>query len=212
MIWASSQSAPINSVQELIKIAKARPGTLKYASAGSGSPMHMGGEIFKDLTGTDIHSRALQRWRTRIDQPYQRVRRILHSTLLPRYCRRSAPADSSALAIARESRLAKYPNIPTFIEAGLPRYEANAWYSMHAPAGTPATVIAKINRELVKAIALPDVVEKLRQLGSDGVGDTPAHFGAFVRAELDKYAGSSRKPASASNSVRFRISQGRVSG
>ena len=187
MILGVSQSAPINSVQELIKIAKARSGTLKYASAGSGSPMHMGGEIFKDLTGTDI-----------IHVPYSGGAPALISlisgetdiafdtaaSILPQV----RAGRLKALAIARESRLAEYPNIPTFIEAGLPLYEANAWYSMHAPAGTPATVIAKINRELVKAITLPDVVEKLRQLGSDGVGDTPAHFGAFVRAELDKYS------------------------
>ena len=70
----------------------------------------------------------------------------------------------------------------------MPAYEANAWYSIHAPAGTPPAVILKINQQLVKAIKLPDVAEKLRQLGSDGVGDTPEHFGAFVRAELDKYS------------------------
>jgi tripartite-type tricarboxylate transporter receptor subunit TctC len=93
-----------------------------------------------------------------------------------------------ALAIARASRLAEYPNIPTFAEAGLPAYEANAWYSMHAPAGTPPAIIRKINAELVKAMAAPDMIEKLRQLGSDPGGDTPEHFGAFVRAELDKYA------------------------
>ena len=92
-----------------------------------------------------------------------------------------------ALAIARASRLAEYPNIPTFAEAGLPGYDANAWYSMHAPASTPPAIIRKINAELVKAMALPDIIEKLRQLGSDGVGDTPEHFGAFVRAELEKY-------------------------
>jgi tripartite-type tricarboxylate transporter receptor subunit TctC len=149
--------------------------------------MHMGGEMFKDLTGTDI-----------IHVPYSGGAPALISlisgetdiafdtaaSILPQV----RAGRLKALAIARESRLAEYPNIPTFIEAGLPLYEANAWYSMHAPAGTPATVIAKINRELVKAITLPDVVEKLRQLGSDGVGDTPAHFGAFVRAELDKYS------------------------
>ena len=187
MILGVNPSRSINSVQELIKLAKARPGTLKYATAGSGSPMHMGGEIFKDLTGIDI-----------IHVPYSGGGPALISliggetdiafdtaaSILPQV----RAGRLKALAIARASRLAEYPNIPTFVEAGLPGYAANAWYSMHAPATTPPAIIRKINGELVKALALPDVIEKLRQLGSDGVGDTPEHFGAFVRAELEKYS------------------------
>jgi tripartite-type tricarboxylate transporter receptor subunit TctC len=93
-----------------------------------------------------------------------------------------------AIAIARPTRHPEYPNLPTFIESGLPAYEANAWYSMHAPAGTPRAVIDKINKELVKAISYPDVQERLRLLGSEGVGNTPEQFDAFVRAELAKYS------------------------
>jgi len=187
MIVGVNQAAPITSVQELIKLAKARPGTLKYATAGSGSPMHMGGEIFKDVAGVDL-----------LHVPYSGGGPALISliagetdiafdtaaSILPQV----RAGRIRALAIARASRLAEYPNIPTFAEAGLPAYEANAWYSMHAPAGTPPAIIRKINAELVKAMAAPDMIEKLRQLGSDPGGDTPEHFGAFVRAELDKYS------------------------
>ena len=186
MLLCVNPSRPINSVQDLIKLAKARPATLKFGSGGSGSPMHMGGEIFKDLTGIDI-----------VHIPYSGGGPALISliggetditfdtaaSILPHV----RSGKLRALAIARASRLAEYPNIQTFVEAGLPGYEANAWYSIHAPAGTPRAIVMKINQQLVKAIALPDVAEKLRQLGSDGVGDTPEHFGAFVRAELDKY-------------------------
>ena len=187
MVLGVNPSRPINSVQDLIALAKARPGTLKYGPAGSGSPMHMGAEIFKDITGVDM-----------IHVPYSGGGPALISliggetdiafdtaaSILPHV----RSGKLRALAIARATRLAEYPNIPTFVEAGLPAYEANAWYSIHAPAGTPPAVILKINQQLVKAIKLPDVAEKLRQLGSDGVGDTPEHFGAFVRAELDKYS------------------------
>jgi tripartite-type tricarboxylate transporter receptor subunit TctC len=186
MVLGVNPSRPINSVQELIKLAKARPDTLKYATAGSGSPMHMGAEIFKDITGVEM-----------IHVPYSGGGPALISliggetdiafdtaaSILPHV----RSGKLRALAIARASRLAEYPNIATFVEAGLPAYEANAWYSVHAPAGTPRAVILKINQQLVTAIKLPDVAEKLRQLGSDGVGDTPEHFAAFVRAELDKY-------------------------
>ncbi len=187
MLVGVNQAAPIASVQDLIKLAKARPGTLKYATAGSGSPMHMGGEIFKDVTGVDL-----------LHVPYSGGGPALISlvagetdiafdtaaSILPQV----RAGRIRALAIARKSRLAEYPNIPTFAEAGLPAYEANAWYSMHAPARTPSILIRKINAELVKAMAAPDMIEKLRQLGSDPGGDTPEHFGAFVRAELDKYS------------------------
>ena len=187
MIVGVNQAAPINSVQELIKLAKARPGTLKYASAGSGSPMHMGGEIFKDVAGVDL-----------LHVPYSGGGPALISlvagetdiafdtaaSILPQV----RAGRIRALAIARSSRLTEYPNIPTFVEAGLPAYEANAWYSMHAPARTPNAIIRKINGELVKAMGQPDMIEKLRQLGSDPGGDTPEHLGTFVRAELDKYS------------------------
>ncbi len=187
MVLGVNPSRAINSVQDLIKLAKSRPGTLKYATAGSGSPMHMGAEIFRDLTGTDM-----------IHVPYSGGGPALISliggetdiafdtaaSILPHV----RSGKLRALGMVRASRLAEYPNIPTFAEAGLPAYEANAWYSVHAPAGTPAAVILKINQALVRAIRSPDVAEKLRQLGSDGVGDTPEQFGAFVRAELEKYA------------------------
>jgi tripartite-type tricarboxylate transporter receptor subunit TctC len=149
--------------------------------------MHMGGEIFKDLTGIEI-----------IHVPYSGGGPALISLISGETDLAFDTAASilphvrsgrlRALGIARASRLAEYPDIPTFAEAGLPAYEANAWYSMHAPARTPPGVILKINRQLAAAIKLPDVVEKLRQLGSDGVGDSPEHFGAFVRVELDKYS------------------------
>ncbi len=186
MILGVHPSTPINSVQDLIKLAKARPGAVKFATAGAGSPMHMGGEIFKDITHTDI-----------LHVPYGGGGPALISliagetdiafdtaaSILPHV----RSGKIRAIAIARPTRHPEYPNLPTFIEAGLPAYQANAWYSMHAPAGTPPAIIDKINKELVKAIAYPDVQERLRLLGSEAVGNTPEQFAAFVRAELAKY-------------------------
>lgn len=187
MILGVNPSTPINSVQDLIKFAKAKPGVLKFGSAGAGSPMHMGGEIFRDVTRVDI-----------LHVPYAGGGPALMSliagetdiafdtaaSILPHV----RSGKIRAIAIARESRHPEYPNLPTFAEAGLPAYQANAWYSIHAPAGTPRPVIAKLNKELVREIKLPDVAERLRQLGSEGVGNTPEQLGEFVRAELAKYA------------------------
>jgi tripartite-type tricarboxylate transporter receptor subunit TctC len=92
-----------------------------------------------------------------------------------------------ALAIARSDRLPEYPAIVTFTEAGLPEYTASAWYSMHAPARTPPEIVARLNRELVRILALADIREKLKELGSDGVGNTPEEFAQFAASEHARY-------------------------
>jgi tripartite-type tricarboxylate transporter receptor subunit TctC len=187
MVVAVNQSSPAKTVKELMALAKSKPGMLKFANAGPGSPMHMGGEIFKDIAGVDI-----------LGVPYGGGGPALISLMAGETDMTFDTAASimthvrsgklRALAIARATRLQEYPNLPTFIEAGLPDYKANAWYSFHAPAGTPRPVIAAVHRELVKALALPDVAERLRQLASDGVGNTPEEFDVFVKDELRKYS------------------------
>ena len=91
------------------------------------------------------------------------------------------------LAIARTSRLADLPQVPTFAEAGMPEYTASAWYSVHAPAKTPADIVARLNKELVRAVSLPDIKDRLKDLGSDGVGNSQEEFGRFVADEHAKY-------------------------
>ena len=91
------------------------------------------------------------------------------------------------LAIARASRLPELPQVPTFAEAGMPEYTASAWYSVHAPAKTPSDIVARLNKELVRSVNLPDFKERLKDLGSDGVGNTQDEFGRFVADEHAKY-------------------------
>jgi tripartite-type tricarboxylate transporter receptor subunit TctC len=93
-----------------------------------------------------------------------------------------------ALAISAPRRSAEYPELPTFAEAGLPRYDTNAWYSMHAPAGTPAGIVRRLNGELLTILKDPDILARFKQLSTDPVGNSPEEFGAFVKAELEKYA------------------------
>jgi tripartite-type tricarboxylate transporter receptor subunit TctC len=92
------------------------------------------------------------------------------------------------LAIARKERLPEAPDLPTFAEAGLPGYEANGWYSIHAPAGTPKAIVEKLNKEIIRVSNLPDIKERLKQLGTETVADnTPEKLTAFVQRELEKY-------------------------
>ncbi|MCI3952538.1 MAG: Tricarboxylate transport protein TctC [Burkholderiales bacterium] len=180
-------AVPANSVKELIALAKAKPGDLKFASGGNGTPPHMAGVIFASMTGIKLLHVPYKGGGPAIAGLIGGETTMMFDTaasILPHV--RSGRLKS--LAIARSARLPEYPNLQTFAEAGVPGYEVNAWYSMHAPAGTPAPIIAKWNRELVRILKLPDIQQRLKQLGSEGVGNAPEAFAKFVRAESAKYA------------------------
>jgi len=185
-------SVPAKSLKELIALAKAKPGELRFASGGAATPPHMAGEIFASMTGIKLvhvpykgggpaHAGLLG---GETSMMFDTAASILPHVQSGRLC---------ALAIARPARLPEYPNLPTFAEAGVPGYEVNAWYSMHAPAGVPKDIIAKLNREFVRVLKLPDIQERLKVLGSEGIGNTPEEFAKFVRAESAKYAKAIRE-------------------
>src|SRR5688500_15215817 len=180
-------AVPARSVQELIALEKAKPGELKFASGGSGTAPHMAGEIFANMTGIRLLHVPYKGGGPAIAGLIGGETTMMFDTaasILPHV----KGGKLRALAIARSARLPEYPDLPTFAEAGVKGYEVNAWYSVHAPAGVAKDIVAKVNRELVRILALPDIKEKLRQLGSEGVGNTPEEFGRFVRDESAKYA------------------------
>ncbi|GAA4328957.1 tripartite tricarboxylate transporter substrate binding protein [Pigmentiphaga soli] len=187
VILAVNVDVPAHSVGELIKLAKARPGDLKFASGGVGSVMHTSGMVFSQVAGVQM-----------LHVPYKGagpgyVALMAHevdlvidtaAALMPYV----STGKVRGLAIARKTRMPEAPDLPTFAEAGLPEFEANGWYSIHAPAGTPAPVIDKLNREINRISNMPDVKERLRQLGTEVAPDnTPENLTAFVRSELAKY-------------------------
>ncbi len=180
-------SVPAKTLKDLIALAKAKPGELKFASGGAATPPHMAGEIFASMTGIRL-----------VHVPYKGGGPA-HAGLLGGETNMMFDTAASilphvqsgklrALAIARPARLPEYPNLQTFAEAGVPGYEVNAWYSMHAPAGVPKDIVAKLNRDFVRVLKLPDIQERLKALGSEGVGNTPEEFAKFVRVESAKYA------------------------
>jgi tripartite-type tricarboxylate transporter receptor subunit TctC len=185
-LLAVNPALPANSLKELIALAKRRPGQLEFASAGTGSSAHMLGETFKSLAKIDI-----------IQVPYKGGAPAIVGTISGEAQMMADPAASilphvksgrlKALAIARATRLSDLPQVPTFAEAGMPEYTASAWYSVHAPAKTPADIVARLNRELVRIVNLQDIKDRLKDLGSDGVGNTQEEFGRFVADEHAKY-------------------------
>jgi tripartite-type tricarboxylate transporter receptor subunit TctC len=178
---------PAKSLGELLAAAKAKPGGLAYASGGNGTPPHINAEVFKSVAGVDLlHVAYKGGGPALVDLMAGRVHVMLDTAASAMPHVRSGKLR--ALAISGARRSPEYPDLPTFAEAGLPQYDTNAWYSMHAPAGTPAEVIRRLNAELVAILKDPDILARFKQLSTEPVGNSPEEFAAFVRAELDKYA------------------------
>ncbi|MGH8616743.1 MAG: Bug family tripartite tricarboxylate transporter substrate binding protein [Burkholderiales bacterium] len=186
VVMGVNQSVPAKTVAEFIALAKAKPGALKYGSGGNGSVMHTAGMVFSQAAGISmLHVPYKGAGPAYIALGGTEVDVVIDTTaaLLPLI--RSGRVRG--LAVARKSRLTDFPELPTFAEAGLPGYEANGWYSMHAPAGTSPEIVARLNQEINRILALPDVQERYRLLSTDGTPGTPAQLDAFVKSERAKY-------------------------
>jgi tripartite-type tricarboxylate transporter receptor subunit TctC len=182
-----NQELPAKSLQELISLAKGKPGALAYASGGNGTPPHINAEVFKAVAGVDLLHVAYKGGGPALtDLIAGRVHVMLDTaaSAMPHV----RGGKLRALALSAPKRSAEYPELPTFAEAGLPQYDTNAWYSMHAPAGTPAEIVRRLNRELVAILKDPEILARFKQLSTDPVGNSPEAFGAFVKVELEKYA------------------------
>ena len=182
-----NQDLPAKSLQDLISLAKSKPGALAYASGGNGTPPHINAEVFKAVAGVDLLHVAYKGGGPALtDLIAGRVHVMLDTaaSAMPHV----RGGKLRALALSAPKRSAEYPDLPTFAEAGLPQYDTNAWYSMHAPAGTPAEIVRRLNRELVAILKDPEILARFKQLSTDPVGNSPEEFGAFVKVELDKYA------------------------
>jgi tripartite-type tricarboxylate transporter receptor subunit TctC len=186
-VMVVNKDLPAASLAEFISLAKSKPGSFTYASGGNGTPPHINGEVFKALAGIDL-----------LHVPYKGGGPALADLVAGRVHVMLDTAASAmphvrggrlrALAISARERSPEYPEVPTFAEAGLPQYETNAWYSMHAPAGTPPEIVRRLNAELVAIVKDPEILARFKQLSTEPVGNSPEEFAAFVKAELEKYA------------------------
>jgi tripartite-type tricarboxylate transporter receptor subunit TctC len=179
-------SVPVKSVSELIALAKSKPSALSFGSPGTGSAPHLVGELFKMVTaipsqhipykgsGTGAPALAAGEVQFFFDaiaghQPFITLGRV------------------KALAVTSPARLAAFPDIPTMKEAGLAKVDGTVWYGLLAPAATPKPIIAKLNAESRKVLAMQEVKDRLVASGIDTGGGTPEEFGRFIRAEYEKW-------------------------
>jgi tripartite-type tricarboxylate transporter receptor subunit TctC len=174
------------SMAELVADAKRQPGKLSYSSSGAGGSQHLAGELLQQKAGIKL-----------IHVPYKGASPALNDLLGGQIAMGFMTSLSSvpyfqsgklrALAVAAPQRMPQLPDVPTMAEAGFPGVEMNSWSGLLAPAKTPPEIVAKLNREAVKALQSPDVRDKLVAQGALVVASTPQEFGAYLAREYDSY-------------------------
>jgi tripartite-type tricarboxylate transporter receptor subunit TctC len=175
------------TVNELIALAKARPGEINFASSGHGTPAHLAGELFNSMAGVKL-----------VHVPYKGAAPALADLLggqvqlmfstMPPALPHVRDGKLRALAVTSLKRSRATPELPTVDEAALPGFEANTWHGVVVPAGTPAAVVVRLNREIVAILHMPEVVERLSGQGAQALGSTPEEFTAYIKAETLKWA------------------------
>ena len=180
-------SQPIRTVKDLIALAQAKPGKLNFVSAGHGTPPHLAGELFKNMTGVNM-----------VHVPYKGGGPAL-ADLLAGQVELYFAGISSVLPFVKEGRLrgvavtsakrtAVMPETPTVAESGLPGFEVGNWYAVHAPAATSKAIVTRLNTELIRTLGVAELKKRFFELAADPFGSTPEELAAYNRSEIAKWA------------------------
>jgi tripartite-type tricarboxylate transporter receptor subunit TctC len=178
---------PVNSMQEFIAYAKARPNTLNYGSTGIGSTANMAGALLNQMAGIQL-----------VHVPYKGTAQSL-TDVIAGHLHVAIPSMTSsiahiragkikALGVTSSKRSSQLPDVPTIAEAGVPGYQAVIWNGVLAPAGTPKPVLDRLSRELAAAMRSPEARARYGAMGAETIGSTPEEFAKFIRAEIEQYA------------------------
>ena len=179
-------SVPAKTVKEFIALAKAKPGTITFGSAGQATSPHLSGELLKVLAKIDI-----------VHVPFKGSGQSVISSLAGEIAANFPSVPTAipyikagklrGLGVTMAKRTAALPDVPSIAEAGVPGYEATQWFGMLAPAGTPRPIIDRLNHEMVKLLKSPEVRDRLIADGTDPAPTTPEEFGAYIKSETEKW-------------------------
>jgi tripartite-type tricarboxylate transporter receptor subunit TctC len=179
-------SLPVKSIKDLVALARAKPGQLNFASAGSGNATHLAGELFCSAARVRlVHVPYKGSGPALVDLVGGQVQ-IMFSNLtaaLPQV----KTGRIRALAVTGEKRAAAAPELPTVIEAGVPGYVVVSWFGVLVPAATPREIVMRLNADLAQAMRAPDIRERLAGEGAEPTVGTPEQFGAFIRADIEQW-------------------------
>jgi tripartite-type tricarboxylate transporter receptor subunit TctC len=186
-VLLANASLPVKSVRELVALARERPGTLNFGSAGIGTSAHFAGELFKSLAAIDI-----------VHVPYKGNAPAIADLIggqiqlmfdfLPSAVPFIRSGKVKALAITPVRRSPSLPEVPTIAESGVPAYDMLSYFGVLVPAKTPAAIVARLNAEINKISTLPDVKERYAREGVDPISETPEGFRAYLQTEITKWA------------------------
>jgi tripartite-type tricarboxylate transporter receptor subunit TctC len=181
-------SLPVKNVKELIALAKSRPGELNFGSGGTGTNTHLGSELLKNLAGINmVHIPYKGAGAVLTDLMAGQVQVLISAapTVLPYV----ASHRLRALMVTDDKRTRVLPDVPSVKEAGLPKMVMNFWVGYSVPAGTPQSIVERLNKEIVAAVNAPDAKARFVELGLDAVGNTPAQATQLVNDEIERWAG-----------------------
>ena len=185
-VLVAHPSVQANNLKDVIALAKAKPGSLNYGSASVASVGHLTGELLNQLAGMKMTHVAYK-------GSGQAVTDVLGGHIQLMFSGFSSvmahikSAKLKPIAQTGEKRSPALPDVPTIAEQGFPKFEATAWYGVHAPAKTPKPIVSRLNSEFVKALKMPDIRERLGALGFELVGSTPEHYSGYIKSEIRKW-------------------------
>lgn len=185
-ILVANPNFPAKNVKEVIEMAKAKPGSVSYASVGNGSPGHLAGAMMATDAGVDM-----------VHIPYRGGGPAITDVIagqvpllwvsIPAAAQFVKSGKVKALAVSTVKRSAVFPDVPTMAESGFKDFEVDSWYAMFVPANTPKPIVERLNKAALKVLAQPEVKEKLLNQGAEAVGDSPSQLAAVVKKELAKW-------------------------
>ena len=178
-------SVKANTVQELIALAKANPGTLNYAASGSGTSVHLAGALFNLMAGTKMTHVPYHGGSPAITALLAGDVQVMFSAAeaLPHV----RSGKLKAIAVTTAARAPEFPDLPTIAESGLPGYDVETWYGLYLPAGTPKPIVDKLNRDVNAVLQQPDARAMFQKAGYEVENTTPEQFAAFTQAEIEKW-------------------------
>jgi tripartite-type tricarboxylate transporter receptor subunit TctC len=173
-------------VRELVTLARAKPGTLNYASSGSGTVTHLAGELLKSMARVNIVHIPFKGGAPALTALMSgEVEMSFENSLIVVPHIKAGKLHALAVTGLQRSRL--MPELPTIAEGGLSGYNASGWYGFVVPAAVPKDIVARLAGDITRVLRMPDVIERLSSQGAEPVGGTPEQFGSYIRTEIDKW-------------------------
>jgi tripartite-type tricarboxylate transporter receptor subunit TctC len=185
-ILVANKDLPVKSVKDLLALAKAKPGTLNYPSAGRGTSSHLAGELFDSMGKVEMVHVPYKGGGAAFTDLLGGQVQVFFATM-PAAMPFVNSGQLKALAVTSEKRSAALPDLPTIAESGLPGYAATTWYGLYAPKGTPAAIVNRLNKEVVQILEEPELRKRMIAQGLEPAGGSPKEFATFIHSEISKW-------------------------